>query len=219
MSSASTSRSTVRASTSPASGNFLPRILLTYAENSGRDSKINFVDSLRANTPCDPPITMSSTAQASSAVFIVCGVNSAAEVPPTLIRRHILQARDWPSVPTEWQGRLQEMIDMHQKLRTPAAIAAAVFALATVPGAFVTIQSPGVARADVCASAGRRVSVSGCADIAGAINYYAPPPAYYAPLPQDFDDPPPPPPPVLPNVSVCVGATGRYGHVSASGCR
>jgi hypothetical protein len=64
-----------------------------------------------------------------------------------------------------------------------------------------------VANADVCASVGRRVSVSGCTNVADTVNTYAPPPAYYAPLPQGF----PPPPPV----SVCVGA-GRRIHVS--GC-
>jgi hypothetical protein len=47
--------------------------------------------------------------------------------------------------------------------------------------------------------------VSGCTNVADTVNSYAPPPAAYAPLPQDF-----PPPP-----SVCVGA-GRRVHVS--GC-
>ena len=67
----------------------------------------------------------------------------------------------------------------------------------------------GVANADVCASVGRRVSVSGCTNVADTINGYVPPPADYAPLPGDF--PPPPPPPV----NVCVGA-GRRIHIS--GC-
>jgi hypothetical protein len=75
----------------------------------------------------------------------------------------------------------------------------------------VTMQSAAVANADVCASAnGQRVYASGCVDVAGAVDYYAPPPAYYAPLPQDFDP--------LPNVNACVGATGRRGHVTVSGC-
>lgn len=69
----------------------------------------------------------------------------------------------------------------------------------------------GAARADVCASVGRRVSVSGCTNVADTVNGYVPPPSDYAPLPQDFPPPPPPPPPV----SVCVGV-GRRIHVS--GC-
>jgi hypothetical protein len=69
----------------------------------------------------------------------------------------------------------------------------------------------GVADADVCASVGRRVSVSGCTNVADTINGYVPPPGDYAPLPQDFPPPPPPPPPV----NVCVGV-GRRIHVS--GC-
>jgi hypothetical protein len=69
----------------------------------------------------------------------------------------------------------------------------------------------GVASADVCAGIGRRVSVSGCTNVADTVNGYVPPPSDYAPLPGDFPPPPPPPPPV----SVCVGA-GRRIHVS--GC-
>ena len=86
--------------------------------------------------------------------------------------------------------------------------AVAVVALAGIPGAIVTIHPPGIATADVCASAGRRVSVSGCANIADTVAPYVAPPAYYAPLP---DDPPPPP-----NVSGCVSYNGRW--VSAGGC-
>jgi hypothetical protein len=82
-----------------------------------------------------------------------------------------------------------------------------VLAITSIPELYAVIQPPGVANADVCASVGRRVSVSGCTNVADTVNTYAPPPAYYAPLPQDF----PPPPPV----SVCVGA-GRRIHVS--GC-
>lgn len=104
---------------------------------------------------------------------------------------------------------------MRQWMRRPAAVAATIFALVTVPGALV-LHSPGEANADVCASAGRRVSISGCVNVAGAINSYAPPPYEYAPLPQDY--PPPPPPPPLPNVSGCITADGRYGRVSVSGC-
>lgn len=85
---------------------------------------------------------------------------------------------------------------------------AAVFALAAVAGAIVTIPAPGVANADVCASVGRRISVSGCANLADPIAPYVPPPAYYAPMPYD-----PPPPP---NVNACVGYNGRW--VNGSRC-
>jgi hypothetical protein len=69
----------------------------------------------------------------------------------------------------------------------------------------------GTANADVCASVGRRISVSGRTNVADTVNGYVLPPGDYAPLPGDF--PPPPPPP--PSVSVCVGV-GRRIHVS--GC-
>jgi hypothetical protein len=77
-------------------------------------------------------------------------------------------------------------------------------AVAAVAASGIALPA-GLANADVCASVGRRVSVSGCTNLAEA-----PPPGYYAPLPQDFAPPPPPPP-----VNVCVGA-GRRIHVS--GC-
>ena len=92
--------------------------------------------------------------------------------------------------------------------RSWSVAAATVLALAAVPGAIVTIHAPGVANADVCVSAGRRVSVSGCANIADTVGAYVPPPAYYAPMPYD-----PAPPP---NVTGCVGYNGRW--VNASGC-
>jgi hypothetical protein len=81
-------------------------------------------------------------------------------------------------------------------------------ALAVIPGAIVIIAPAGTAGADVCASVGRRISVSGCANVADAVAPYVPPPSYYAPLPED-----PPPPP---NVSGCVSYNGRW--VSAGGC-
>jgi hypothetical protein len=71
--------------------------------------------------------------------------------------------------------------------------------------------STGAANADVCAGVGRRVSVSGCTNVADTVNGYVPPPSDYAPLPEDVPPPPPPPPPV----HVCVGV-GRRVHVS--GC-
>lgn len=86
--------------------------------------------------------------------------------------------------------------------------AASTLAVATIPGAIVTIGLPTVASADVCASAGRRVQVSGCTNIADAVAPYVPPPAYYAPMPYD-----PPPPP---NVTGCVSYNGRW--VNAGGC-
>jgi hypothetical protein len=92
--------------------------------------------------------------------------------------------------------------------RTYRAAAATALGFAVIPGAIVVIHTPGVANADVCASAGRRISVSGCANIADAVAPYVPPPAYYAPMPYD-----PPPPP---NVTGCVSYNGRW--VNASGC-
>ena len=97
---------------------------------------------------------------------------------------------------------------MSHWMRSWTLAAATVLALTGVPGAIVTIHAPGVANADVCASAGRRVSVSGCANIADAVAPYVPPPAYYAPMPYD------PPPPA--NVTGCVSYNGRW--VNAAGC-
>lgn len=102
--------------------------------------------------------------------------------------------------------------------RRLSALAAAAIMFATAPGAMVVV-SAGIAEADVCGSVGgRRVSVSGCADIADTVADYVPPPAYYAPLPEDPPPPvyapPPPPPPPLPNVTVCANV-GRRINVSA----
>lgn len=99
---------------------------------------------------------------------------------------------------------------MKLSLRSWAAAGITTLALTAIPEVCAVVLPAGVANADVCASVGRRVSVSGCTNVADTVNTYAPPPADYAPLPQDF--PPPPPPP---NVNVCVGA-GRRIHVS--GC-
>lgn len=99
-------------------------------------------------------------------------------------------------------------------VRTWGIAGAVVLALSGVPAAFATIQPSGQAHADVCASAGRRVTVSGCADLSDVMAPYVPPPAYYAPLPEDYPPPPPPPPPP---VSGCIGYNGRW--VSAGGCR
>ena len=98
---------------------------------------------------------------------------------------------------------------MSHWLRSGRITAATVFALAGFAGAIVTIPAPGAAHADVCANVGRRVSVSGCANLADPIAPYVPPPAYYAPMPND-----PPPPPN--NINGCVGYNGRW--VNASKC-
>ena len=55
---------------------------------------------------------------------------------------------------------------MSHWLRSGTIRAVTVVALAAAPAAIVAIPAPGVANADVCASAGRRVSVSGCANLA-----------------------------------------------------
>lgn len=94
--------------------------------------------------------------------------------------------------------------------RPSAAAAVAALALTAVPEIFATIEPSGVALADVCVNAGRRVSVSGCTNVADAVAPYVPPPAAYAPLPEDY--PPPPPPP---NVNVCANIGRR---ISVSGC-
>lgn len=70
----------------------------------------------------------------------------------------------------------------------------------------------------MCTSAGRRISVSGRADLGDVMTPWVPPPAYYAPLPEDYPPPPPvyvPPPPPLPNVNVCASVGGR---ISVSSC-
>jgi len=95
---------------------------------------------------------------------------------------------------------------MKQSTRTWVAATAAVLGLATVPAAIVTIVPSGSANADVCASAGRRISVSGCANLSDVMAPYVVQPDAYAPLPGDL----------TPNVTGCVGYNGRW--VSAGGC-
>ena len=94
-------------------------------------------------------------------------------------------------------------------IRSRSWVAAGAVLTAIASGSLVLPAD--IANADVCASVGRRISVSGCTNVADTVNGYVPPPSDYAPLPGDFPPPPPPPPPV----SVCVGA-GRRIHVS--GC-
>lgn len=80
--------------------------------------------------------------------------------------------------------------------------AAAALALAGAPAALITIAPSGTANADVCASAGRRISVSGCANLSDVMAPYVVPPDTYAPI--------------TPNASACVGWNGRW--VNASSC-
>jgi hypothetical protein len=87
-------------------------------------------------------------------------------------------------------------------------------AIVATLGTLVTVHDAGVANADVCVSAGRRVTVSGCANLSDVMAPYVPPPDYYAPMPEDYAPPPPPPPGA--NVSGCVGVNGR--RVSVNGC-
>ena len=98
---------------------------------------------------------------------------------------------------------------MRHSVRTWCIGAAAVMAFSSVPAALEAIQPSGTANADVCASAGRRISVSGCADLGDVMAPYVAPPAYYAPMPEDYYPP-------APGVNACVGWNGRW--VSANTC-
>lgn len=82
---------------------------------------------------------------------------------------------------------------MARQIRTAVALA-----LLVLPGT-VVVTPAGTAAADVYVGVGRRVHVSTCTDL-------TPPPAYYAPLPEDMPPPPPPPPPT----QTCVGYNGRW---------
>lgn len=75
-------------------------------------------------------------------------------------------------------------------------------AVVVAPAALITIAPAGTAGADVCASAGRRVTVSGCANLSDVMAPYVVPPDAYAPI--------------TPNASACVGWNGRW--VDASTC-
>lgn len=85
--------------------------------------------------------------------------------------------------------------------RWGGAVAAAA-ALAGVPFAVTTVAPSGEAQADVCASAGRRVTVSGCANLSDVMAPYVVPPDAYAPI--------------TPNASACVGWNGRW--IDANSC-
>lgn len=91
---------------------------------------------------------------------------------------------------------------MRITLRRLACGAAAVLSLAAAPAAVITIHPTATAEAEVCASAGRRVTVSGCASLSDVMAPYVVPPDAYAPI--------------TPNATACVGWNGRW--VNASGC-
>ncbi|ORB49815.1 hypothetical protein [Mycobacterium persicum] len=95
--------------------------------------------------------------------------------------------------------------------RPAAVLATSALAFTAVPEVFANMAPTAQVNADVCVNAGRRVSVSGCANIADAVAPYVPPPSEYAPLPEDY----PPPPPPAPNVNVCANVGRR---ISVSGC-
>lgn len=86
--------------------------------------------------------------------------------------------------------------------RRLAISALAVLSLASGPAAVMAIHPGATANADVCASAGRRVTVSGCANLSDVMAPYVLPPDAYAPI--------------TPNASACVGWNGRW--VNASTC-
>ncbi len=83
-----------------------------------------------------------------------------------------------------------------------AASAAAVVALAGAPATFVVVMPGATANADVCASAGRRITVGGCADLSDVMAPYVMPQDAYAPI--------------TPNASACVGWNGRW--INANTC-
>ena len=95
---------------------------------------------------------------------------------------------------------------MKPSTRTWFATGAVILGLSAVPAAIITIAPGAEANADVCASAGRRVSVSGCANLSDVMAPYVVQPNVYAPLPED----------PAPNVNACVGYNGRW--VSANTC-
>lgn len=91
---------------------------------------------------------------------------------------------------------------MTTTLRRFAVGSAAVLAIAGGPAVLTIITPGGTAQADVCASAGRRISVSGCANLGDVMAPYVLPPDAYAPI--------------NPNVSACVGWNGRW--INANTC-
>lgn len=92
---------------------------------------------------------------------------------------------------------------MNSSIRRWGGAVATVLALAGTPVAVVTIAPAGTAQADVCASAGRRITVSGCANLSDVMAPYVVPPDAYAPI--------------TPNASACVGWNGRWVNASTCG--
>ena len=91
---------------------------------------------------------------------------------------------------------------MSKSIRRWTVGAAAALALVGAPAALVIVAPSGTANADVCVGAGRRVQVSGCANLSDVMAPYVLPQDAYAPI--------------TPNASACVGWNGRW--VNASGC-
>lgn len=91
---------------------------------------------------------------------------------------------------------------MRITIRRLAIGAAAVLSMVGGSAALTVIAPGSSANADVCASAGRRVTVSGCASLSDVMAPYVVPTDAYAPI--------------TPNASACVGWNGRW--VNASGC-
>ena len=91
---------------------------------------------------------------------------------------------------------------MTTPLRRCGIAASAALILTGVPVWILIASSDSTAQADVCASAGRRITVSGCANLADVMAPYVVPPDSYAPI--------------TPNASACVGWNGRW--VSANSC-
>lgn len=67
--------------------------------------------------------------------------------------------------------------------------------VAGVPAILAAVPFTDRMDATVRVGAGRRISVSGCTNIADSLARFAPPPAAYASLPEDDTSAPPPPPP------------------------
>jgi len=97
-------------------------------------------------------------------------------------------------------------IPMKLRMRSWTAGVLAASACMAIPAGFAVVAPAGVANADVCASVGNRISVSGCTNLNDTVNSYVPPPDAYAPLPGDFRGG---------GVNVCANVGRR---VSVSGC-
>lgn len=92
---------------------------------------------------------------------------------------------------------------MSLSVRGWAALAAAALTIAGLPVVIFTTAPDGTISAAVCASAGRRISVGGCANLSDVMAPWAPPPDSYAPMPGE-------------GLNACVGYNGRW--ISANTC-